>query len=131
MTSRAEVLVCCCRDEDIAVLRSALRPDRLTVRAMSSPVKAAHRAVSHHPLAFVLGVGRETISRLEVIPVIRAVGTEPPIIVIAEEESLDVEREARRMGIFYYLVRPVDGTEVAAVFKDALRAGPAGQGKKP
>ncbi len=131
MAARAEVLVCGCRDDDVAVIREALGPDGPVLRSVSSPVKAAHHAVADRPLAFALGIGKNTLSHLDLIPVIRAVRSDLPVIVIAQDDSLELERAARRKGIFYYLVRPLEDGEVRAVFRDALRAAPHGKESKP
>lgn len=61
------------------------------------------------------------MTHLDVIPMIRAVGKELPVIVVGEEDSLDLERRARQHTVFYYLVHPLDLKEVKAVLDDVLR----------
>jgi DNA-binding response OmpR family regulator len=61
------------------------------------------------------------MDHLDVIPMIRAVGKDPPVIVVAEEDSLDLERRARQHPVFYYLVHPLEQNEVKAVLDDVLR----------
>ena len=74
------------------------------------------------PLALVLGVGHDTLAHLDMIPLIRAVRRELPVILIAEDASLELERRARQHKIFYYLVHPIQRSEVRAVLEDLLRA---------
>ena len=45
-----------------------------------------------------------------------------PVIVLANDGSLETERRARQRKIFYYLLRPVDGAEIKAVLRDATEA---------
>ena len=68
-----------------------------------------------------MGVGQDTMACLDVIPMIRAVGKAPPVIVVAEEDSLELERRARQHPVFYYLVHPLEENEVKAVLDDVLR----------
>ena len=122
MVARAEVLVCGCLEDDLAVIRNAAEPDGPVVRAVDSPVKVAHHAMADRPVAVVLGVGPDTLAYLDVIPVIRAIKNDLPVIVVAAEDSLELERTARQRGIFYYLVHPVQRSEARAVLRDVMRS---------
>lgn len=103
------------------MLRSAADPDGPLLRGVDTPVQLARRAMVDHPLAVVLGVCNATLSHLDVIPVLRAIRSELPVIVIAEEDSLDLERAVRQNAIFYYLVHPLQRREVRAVLRNLLR----------
>ena len=91
------------------------------VRVADNAVEVAHHVVARRPAAIFIGIGRSTLHNLDVIPVIHTAHAGLPIIVIADEDSLDLERRARKRPIFYYLVRPANQAEVAAVLKDVLR----------
>lgn len=91
------------------------------MRIVKRPVEMAQQAVARRPVAVVLGIGKRMRASLEVIPVIRAVWSGVPVIVIADEDSLELERRARQAGIFYYFVHPLDRSEVEAVLKDVVR----------
>jgi DNA-binding NtrC family response regulator len=122
MALRTEVLVFGCREDDLAVVRSIAEPSGATLLAMGSPAELAEHAIKRRPAAVILGVGVRALDRLELIPVLRATRDTLPVIVIAEEDSLELERSARQRSIFYYLVHPVDRAEVEAVLRDALRS---------
>lgn len=124
MAQGCELLVSRCCQEDVAVLERVCGPDGPTVRTVKSPLHMAHQAVTGRPVAVVLGIGRHTRARLDVIPVIRAVWKELPVIVIADEDSLSLEKAARQAGIFYYFVHPLEGSEVEAVLDGLLHRGP-------
>ncbi len=121
MAPHGEVLVWGCRADDLSVLRHACRLEGQSVLVLKRTAEVARQAASGSPLALVLGIGRRSRTRLDVIPVFRAVRKELPVIVIADEDSLELERRARRAGIFYYLVHPIDSREVKAVLEDLLR----------
>jgi DNA-binding response OmpR family regulator len=121
MAPRRELLAFGCREDDLAVLRRASGPEGPVVRSVKSTAEFAHDALSRGPLAIILGVGERSLGNLDLISVIRAIRSELPVIVIAEEDSLEVERRVRQESIFYYLVHPVDRAEVGAVLNDLLR----------
>jgi len=121
MVSLTEVLTCACRNEDLAVLQEVFEPAGTILQVMESAAELARQAVTHSSMGIVLGVGKNTLHHLDVIPVIRAVREDLPIIVIAEEDSLDLEWAVREKGVFYYLVHPIDRQEVCAVLEDVLR----------
>jgi DNA-binding NtrC family response regulator len=121
MAQRAEMLVFGCREDDLAVLRSASGPDGPALLTVDSPAMLAEHAIRRRPVAVILGVATRTLDHLDLIPVLRATRDNLPVIVIAEDDSLDLERSARQQSIFYYLVHPIDRSEVEAVLKDALR----------
>jgi DNA-binding NtrC family response regulator len=115
------MLACACRGDDLAVLRKAAGCTGSILRIVENPLKLARCAATSRPVAILLGVGRSSLEHLDMIPLIHAVRSELPIIVIAEEDSLELERAARQKKIFYYLVHPLDRSEVEAVLEDALR----------
>lgn len=121
MPSRGEVLVYCCRGEDVAVLREVCSKIGSALRIEPSRVEVAHATVARRPSAIFIGAGDRSLKNLDVINVIQAIRQDLPIIVIAEDDSLELERIARQKGIFYYLVQPIERAEVEAVLQDALR----------
>lgn len=124
MTTLDEVLVYCCRDEDVVVLKEVCAASGAVLRIEPTPVEVAHSTVARRPIAVFIGAGRRHPGNLDIIPVIRAVRNDLPVIVIAEEDSLDLERSARQQSIFYYLVQPIERAEVEAVLKDVRRHAP-------
>ena len=121
MNARREVLALGCHADDLVLMTAAFGRSELTLQVIDDPGEFARRAVSHRPLAVVLGVGSNTITLLEMISVIRAVRKDLPVLVIAEDGSLELERSARQKEIFYYLVHPVEKRELEAVLQDLMR----------
>jgi DNA-binding response OmpR family regulator len=116
-----EMLVCGCHRDDVAVLERAVGSSGPSVRAIDKPAEMAREAVKRLPLAVFLGLRKHDRARLQIIPLLRAAWKELPVIVVADEGSLELERKARQAGIFYYFVHPLGHTEVQAVLKDLLR----------
>lgn len=82
-------------------------------------------AIARRPVAVFLGLRARRLDHLDVIPVLRAVRGDLPVVIVAEEDSLELERRARQQSIFYYLVHPVDRSEVEALFKSVMRCAQA------
>ena len=121
MSVRPEVLAFGCREDDLAVLRQVSPAGGPALRVVDTPVEVAHQTLARRPVAVFIGVGLPSLKNLDVITVIRDVRSDLPVIVIADEDSLDLERHARRKNLFYYLVHPVVPAEVAAVLEAVLR----------
>ena len=116
-----DVLVCGCQQDDVAVLETALGRKGPSIRTVDKPAEMARQVVLRLPLAVFLGLRKRDRARLQIIPLLRALFRELPLIVIADEASLELERRARQEGIFYYFVHPLGSAEVQAVLKDLLR----------
>ncbi len=121
MATPTELLVFGLLEKDLAVLTAVSGQHGSALRFVHDPGEFARQAVTCRPLAVFLGVGAASAGYLDVIPVIRAVRCDLPIIVIGEEDSLELERSAREKSIFYYLLHPIEKTEVEAVLKDVQR----------
>ena len=124
MTARPELLVFGCREDDLAVLRSALGATGPVLLAIDSTTELARCAIQLRPAAVFLGVSAGTLAHLDLIPVLRAVRRDLPVVIIGDEDSLEIERSARQRSIFYYLVHPLERSEVEAVLKSVLRCAP-------
>jgi DNA-binding NtrC family response regulator len=121
MSSRFELIIFRCHANDVAVLRGASGPRGPVFVDLSSRAEVVHRVATRRPAGIFLGVGTATLDHLEVIPMIRTVGGDLPVIVVGEEDSLDLERRARQHTVFYYLVHPIDRQEVEDVLNNVLR----------
>jgi DNA-binding NtrC family response regulator len=121
MSAHPDVLAFGCSEDDISMLRGVFDRIEPDLRVMNDAGELAQQAVTGRPLAIVLGFGKTSVNHLDLIPVIHAVKSELPVIVIADSASLELERTARRERIFYYLVHPIERSEVEEVLQDLLR----------
>jgi len=121
MTARDRVLVLGCSDDTIETMGRLLDSKGGALIVLDSISELTRQAISSRPVMIVLGVSLNSSSEIEAIGVIHAVLDRIPIIVVAEEDSLDLERRAREMNIFYYLVEPIQIEELEAVIDDSFR----------
>lgn len=123
MTTREAVLVHGCSDEAVAAMTDTLSSRGVAMLVASSLTELLRETVSRTPAAIVLGVQPGAFDELEAISVLHAMRARVPIIVVAREDSLELERKAREENIFYYLVEPIQTEELDAVIEDMLRYG--------
>jgi DNA-binding NtrC family response regulator len=121
MSPRPEVLALGCRDDDISMLSRAFERIEPALRVMSEPRDLAQEVATRRILAIVLGFGKSSQDRLDLIPVIHAIRHDLPVVVIADDATLELESAARRERIFYYLVHPIEAAETEVVLQDLLR----------
>jgi len=115
----AMILLC---DRDpifVDTITYLLTEEGYTVEAVNCPSEAIQRLLPGRYGVMVLGVHSEDAEGVGLIPMINRIDRQLPIIVIAADESLDLERRARSGKLFYYTVRPVDGGEIKEVIKEA------------
>jgi DNA-binding NtrC family response regulator len=91
-----------------------------TVETTNRPEEAISRLLPKRFGAMIFGLHSEKEEDAETIPVINRIDRQLPIIAIAEDDSLDLERRARKGKLFYYAVRPIDIEEVKEVVNQAV-----------
>lgn len=123
MTAREAVLVHGCSDEAVAAMTDTLSSRGVAMLVASSLTELLRETVSRTPAAIVLGVQPGAFDELEAISVLHAMRARVPVIIVAREDSLELERKAREENIFYYLVEPIQTEELDAVIEDMLRYG--------
>ncbi len=57
---------------------------------------------------------------LHAIPILRKIDPTLPIIAVAPHDSLDLMRQVRMAGVFYYLLQPLDLNEVRMSVTNAV-----------
>lgn len=121
MSPRPEVLALGCRDDDILLLSRALDELESNLRVIGERRDLAREVASRRILAIVLGFGEDSTDSLDLISVIHAIRHDLPVVVIADNATLELESAARREKIFYYLVHPIEASETEVVLQDLLR----------
>jgi DNA-binding NtrC family response regulator len=81
---------------------------------------AVKRARSFRYSTVVVDIECESLSPEDCIALAKAAAPYTPIVVVTGESSLDAQRAVRQMGIFYYLVRPIQKEEFIEVLGDAV-----------
>ncbi len=121
MTEGGGILVFGCDDAATDVMTSCLAARGVDLVAADSQADLVRRVAAHPPLAVVVGVDTSSVGELEVIEMLHAISRVLPVVVIASEDSIEIERRARQAGIFYYVVEPLQREEIEAVMDDLLR----------
>ncbi len=107
-TATAERLVTCLINEDFAVERICSISDLLG------------RLGRQQYDALILGIEVHGMQCYELLPLIREIDDQLPIIVTSPDDSLEVAARIREQGVFYYMLKPVDIAEIKVVLKNAL-----------
>lgn len=79
------------------------------------------------------GASSQELSIIQVISILQKLDPYLLVVIMADEEdftgdSLELEREIRTKGIFYYLLKPVEGTELRKVVGEAVRCSKRARG---
>jgi CheY-like chemotaxis protein len=115
-----ELLVCGCGREDVEIVRKVCGQGGPRVHVVGKSVEIVQCIATRLPLALFLGIRRRDRGLLRMISVVRSLRKDLPVIVVAEEDSLELERRVRQQGVFYYFVHPLQSPEVEAVLKNLL-----------
>ena len=120
--SRPLVLVCAPYRGEAARLKRLLSP-RYRVVLSAVPFDALNVVLRGSFGAMVLALHRKDQSFLGMIPVLKKIRPDLPIIVVADGRSLEEQRSVQREGIFYFLPRPIEREEILAAVANAVEKG--------
>jgi DNA-binding response OmpR family regulator len=70
--------------------------------------------------AAILFLGTSPRDIWELIPLLGRLDSKLPILTVAEEDSVETQREIRRLRVFYHLTQPVDVAELRQALEEAL-----------
>jgi DNA-binding NtrC family response regulator len=114
------MILLCDRDPVfVDTITHLLAEEGYTVEAVNCPGEAIRRLLPGRFGVMVLGVHSGEAEDVGLIPMVNRIDRQLPIVVIAADESLELERRARTGKLFYYAVRPVDSGEFKEVVKEA------------
>ncbi len=92
----------------------------LVVAAVGS--EAVKAALDRNPAVAIIDLDLAELSGLGVIEILQRVRPHLPVVVLAGDASMEVGRRILEMGVFYFLVKPIDPGEVRAAVESALAA---------
>jgi DNA-binding NtrC family response regulator len=95
-----------------------LERDGLTLVDCRSSQVLLEEIVQKRPAVVLLGFRSHHAEDLGVLQLVRRVSPDVPLVLIADQGSLDAQRFAQRVRPIYYAVSPVDPSEL----RDALSA---------
>lgn len=70
--------------------------------------------------AVILDVHMEDINGKQLLAIMKNIHPQVPLIVVTGDNSLELEREIRTYGVFYYLIKPFSAEEVTEVIRSAV-----------
>ena len=70
----------------------------------------------------VVDLDQDGIDPIDAIEVIKGISPGTAIIAVTERNHLDLEKDVRKEGIFYYMVKPLDDDEVRDAIAGAVDA---------
>jgi DNA-binding NtrC family response regulator len=113
-----EVLICGSAERELVDLARLVSDEGYQVQLALNPMRAIEKASSAPFGLAVLLVGGGDQTWLESIPVFNRLFPALRVVVVASQDSLETERLARQARILYYLLQPVDISELSAVLRD-------------
>jgi len=121
------VILCDGNDAEAAQLKRLLEP-LYDLSVSKAPMETVKSLVSAPFRIIVVGLRSGDPSFRELIPLVKKLRPELPIIVIGDGGSLDEQRLVQRQGIFYFVPRPVASSEILSALANAVARG-ADRGK--
>jgi DNA-binding NtrC family response regulator len=119
-----DVLLCDKDPGSLRFLEAILKTENFEVESfahLSQVVASCSRRKYKMTIISLSHKGRwGTEERLEPLRVIRELDPGMPIVVVCDQESLEMERKLREIGIFYLLTKPLSSEELQDAVKCAI-----------
>jgi DNA-binding response OmpR family regulator len=119
--SGARILLAGSDTEEMAFLREYLSSEPWQVTTAEKHEEIIQMVRAGQVDVLVTGIDVLGMKAYEVIPEVKKLGSNIPIIIACADPSLELARKIREFGIFFYLMAPFDAEEVRAAVRDAVR----------
>ncbi len=117
----ARILLAGSDTEEMAALRECLSPAPWELRTVEKHEEVIEMIRAGRADVLITGIDVLGMKAYDLIPEVKKLGSNIPIIVACADPSLDLARKIREFGIFFYLMEPFDPEEVRAAVRDAVR----------
>lgn len=125
------VVLCLCSDRSGEPICEALCGQGLTLIHGSGRDLLLEEIVRHRPDVLIYMLRRQEAADLAVLQLVRRQVPDLPVVLVADESSLHVEKLVRELRPVYYAVSPVEPDELRQAVHAALalrsRSGAAGR----
>lgn len=108
------------KDRSVRTLESSLATDGHEVVYAPDRLQAIEVLLGRPFDAAVLFLGTRAGEVWQLIPLLRRVDRDLPVLTVAEEDSVETQREIRGLRVFYHLTEPVDASELREAIREAL-----------
>jgi len=110
--------------EHADVLQEIARSERCSVEMAYSAQEVLERVRKGEVEVLILGLDVFRQQAHDLIPAVRRIGGDIPIIVVSSDPFQESGQKAPRVGILFYLVEPFGAEEVKAVIRGAAKRAP-------
>jgi len=90
-----------------------------TAKASSEIIQKLHN--NSDVSVIVMDVNMPEVRAYELIPIVKKINRRIPIIVMSSDDSIDLAREVRQAGIFFYAMKPLNIEEIKLAVRDAFK----------
>ncbi len=122
MRNRKVILLAGADDGARRAMEEVLRAAGHDVAVAEVGSQAVKVALDRNPAVAIIDLDLAELSGLAVIEILQRVRPHLPLVVLAGDASMEVGRRVLEMGVFYFLVKPIDAGEVQAAVESALAA---------
>lgn len=105
---------------DLRAIEDPLNADGHEVAFASDRLRAIEMLLGRGFDAAILFLGVSSREIWDLIPLVGRVDPRLPILTVAQEDSVETQREIRRSRVFYHLTQPVDADEMREALREAL-----------
>ena len=130
----AKILICGEDSQTVEFIKNTLRNDPCSIQHYKDIENAIQHLSPGDYQALLLGLCREPeegkLDIFSAIPILRKIDPALPVIAIACNDSLELEKKARVAGIFYYLIKPLEANEVRMSVNNAIKKFEKDMGEK-
>lgn len=117
----ARILLAGSDTEEMASLRECLSAEPWQVKTMEGHEEIIEAIRAGQADVLIIGLDVLGMKAYDLIPEVKRLGSNIPIIVACADPSPHLARKIREFGIFFYLMEPFDADEVRAAARDAVR----------
>ncbi|MDP2898873.1 MAG: response regulator [bacterium] len=119
--AEARILLAGSHADEMEALRQCLSSEPWQVRTVERHGEIIEMIRAGQADVLITGVDVLGMKAYDLIPEVKKLGSDIPIIVACADPSLDLARKIREFGIFFYLMEPFDPEEVRGAVRDAVK----------
>ena len=108
------------RFEDVRQIQASLQREGHEVLSAEDRFRAVEILVERTVDAAILFLRAGSKELWDLIPVLGRLDPKLPVLTVAEEDTVEAQREIRRSRVFYHLTYPVDLDELRQALQEAL-----------